>query len=49
MNDRAKRGIHLIEDFNKILTNDEDEKQSLWQVVEANRKRIPSETTKNQF
>lgn len=35
-----------MQDFNKLLTNDEDDKQFLLQVVEANRKAVPSEATK---
>lgn len=46
VNDIAERGVKLFEDFNKLLTNDEEEKQLLLQVVEANRKWVPTNTTK---
>lgn len=42
MNDVAKRGVKFMKDYNKILTNDEDEKQILLQIVEAYRKKYPS-------
>jgi len=38
--------VRLFEEFNKLITIDEDEKQFLLQVVEANRKAIPTQTTK---
>ena len=40
------RGVKLLEEYNQIITRDEEEKQLLVQVVEANRKAIPTETTK---
>ena len=43
VNDTAERGIKLFEEFNTLLTKDEEEKQFLLQVVEANRKAVPSE------
>lgn len=46
VNDIAERGVKLFQDFNKLMTNDEEEKQLLLQVVEANRKRVPTEPTK---
>jgi len=46
VNDTAERGVKLFEDFNKSLTNDEEEKQFLLQVVEANRKAVPTAATK---
>lgn len=46
VNDIAERGVKLFEEFNKLLTNDEEEKQLLLQVVEANRKWVPTKTTK---
>ena len=42
----AERGVKLFEDFNHLLTNNEEEKQFVLQAVEANRKSIPSQTTK---
>ena len=47
VNDTAERGVKLFEDFNKLITNDEEDKQFLLQVVEANRKAVPTEATKH--
>jgi hypothetical protein len=41
VNDAAERKIALMSDYNNILTKNEVAKQSLLQVVEDNRKRIP--------
>ena len=46
VNDTAERGVKLFEDFNKLLTYNEEEKQFLLQVVEANRQSVPTQTTK---
>ena len=46
VNDTAERGVKLFEEYNSLLTNDEEEKQFLLQVVEANRKAVPTEITK---
>lgn len=46
VNDIAERGVKLFQDFNKLITNDEEEKQLLLQIVEANRKKVPTEPTK---
>lgn len=46
VNDTAERGVKLFEEFNSLITNNEEEKQFLLQVVEANRKAIPTQTTK---
>lgn len=46
VNDIAERGVKLFKDFNKLITNDEEEKQLLLQIVEANRKQVPTEPTK---
>ena len=46
VNDIAELGVKLFEEFNKLLTNDDEEKQLLLQVVEANRKWVPTKTTK---
>ena len=46
VNDTAERGVRLFEEYNKLITNDEEEKQFLLQVVEANRKAVPTQTTK---
>lgn len=42
VNDTAERGVKFMQDYNKILTHDEEEKQVLLQVVEAYRKKYPS-------
>lgn len=42
VNDTAERGVKFMKDYNRILTNKEDEKQFLLQVVEAYRKKYPS-------
>ena len=46
VNDTAEHGVKLFEEFNKLITNDEEEKQFLLQVVEANRKAVPTQSTK---
>ena len=40
VNDIAERGVKLIEDYNKILTNDEQQKQYLLQVVSSFQKKL---------
>ncbi|KYN06617.1 hypothetical protein ALC62_02431 [Cyphomyrmex costatus] len=42
VNDVAERGVALIEEYNSILTTQEDQKQYLLQVVEKNRKEVPN-------
>lgn len=46
VNDTAERAVKLFEEYNSLITKDEEEKQLLLQLVEANRKAIPTETTK---
>ena len=46
VNDTAERAVKLFEEYNTLLTNDEEEKQLLLQVVEANRKAVPTQITK---
>lgn len=46
VNDTAERGVKLFTDFNNLITNNEEDKQFLLQVVEANRKAVPTQTTK---
>jgi len=46
VNDTTERGVKLFEEFNQIITNDEEEKQYLLRVMEANRKAVPIQTTK---
>ena len=41
VNDRAERGVALIQDFNQILTKDEGQKQALLHVVSEHRKQFP--------
>lgn len=37
VNDFAERGVRLMEEYNKLLTNDEEQKQYLLQVVKSYR------------
>ena len=46
VNDTAETGVKLFEEFNQLITNNEEEKRFLLQVVEANRKAVPTQTTK---
>jgi len=41
VNDVAERGVALIQEFNNIITTDEEQKQMLLQVVETHRKKFP--------
>lgn len=41
VNDKAERGVKLIQDFNDTLTKDEDQKQFLLQVVTECRRLYP--------
>lgn len=42
VNDSAERGVKFMKDFNRILTNNEEEKQFLLQLVESYRKQYPN-------
>jgi hypothetical protein len=42
INDRAERGVALIQEYNQILTKDEDQKQALLHIVSAHRKQYPN-------
>lgn len=42
VNDVAERGVKLIEDYNKLLTKNEEQTQFLLQVVTDYRKRFPN-------
>lgn len=42
INDSAERGVKLIEDYNQLLTKNEDDLQFLLQVVTEYRKDFPS-------
>lgn len=46
VNDTAERRVKMFEDFNKVLTKNEEDKQFLLQIIEANRKAVPTQTTK---
>jgi len=41
VNDFAERGVSLIQDYNHILTKDEEQRQFLLQVVEFHRQHFP--------
>jgi len=45
VNDTAERGVALIQEFNDILTNNEEQKQFLLQVVSQHRKLCPGAKT----
>ena len=49
VNDSAERGVALISKFNKVITNDEEQKQYLLQVVSDHRKRFPNAAKKTLF
>lgn len=46
VNDVAERGVKLFEQYNKLITNNEEEKQYLLQVVSAYRKKFDNYTKK---
>ena len=46
VNDLAERGVKLMDDYNKILTNDEEQKQYLLQVVQKYRSELPNRNKK---
>lgn len=41
VNDTAERAVHLMEEYNNILTRDEDQKQYILQIVSEYRKSFP--------
>ena len=45
-NDLAERGVKLMEEYNKILTNDEQQKQYLLQIVKKFRSSLPDKNKK---
>ena len=47
VNDLAERGVKLMEDYNQILTNNEEQKQYLLQVVQKYRSELPNRNKKN--
>lgn len=44
VNDDAERGVKLIQDYNQLLTKNEDDMQFLLQAVNEYRKKYPSHT-----
>lgn len=44
VNDSAERGVKLMQDYNSILTNDENQKQFLLQIVQQHRRTFPDST-----
>lgn len=46
VNDHAERGVALIEEFNSIITKNEEQMQYLPQVARDRRQRIPLNFTK---
>lgn len=42
VNDAAERGVHFMKSYNRVLTNDEEQRQMIFQIVEAYRKKYPS-------
>jgi len=46
VNDIAKRVVSLISSFNSVLTNQEDQKQFLLQIVEKHRQQYPDPNKK---
>ena len=46
VNDTVERGVKLFQEYNLALSQDEEETQLILQVVEGNRKAIPTQTTK---
>ena len=44
INDTAERGVKLFEEFNKVLTNDEQDKQYFMQSVTDYKKTFPTHT-----
>ena len=46
-NELAERGVKLMEEYNKILTNDEDQKQNILQImVKKYRSALPGKNKK---
>jgi len=41
VNDTAERGVKLIQDYNTMLTKDEEQKQFLLQVIQEHRRMYP--------
>lgn len=42
INDTAERGVKLMEEYNKVLTKNEEQKQYVLQVVEDYRRKYPN-------
>lgn len=46
VNDTAERGVRLMEEYNKLITNDEEQKQYLLQVVKSYRSSLSNKNKK---
>lgn len=42
VNDNAERGVKFMKNYNRILTNDEEQRQFIMQIVETYKKKFPS-------
>lgn len=49
VNDLAERNVGLMKNYNGVLSNNEEQKQSILQVVEHARRNIPCTATKQQI
>lgn len=47
VNDTAERGVKFMKDYNKVLTNNEEEKQMVLQIVESYKKKYPNANKNN--
>lgn len=47
VNDTAERGVKFMKEYNRILTNNETEKQLLLQIVESYNKKYPNSNKSN--
>lgn len=44
VNDTAERGVKLMQDYNQVLSRNEEEKQLILKIVSENRKHFPNPT-----
>ena len=49
VNDSAERGVALMQKFNKLITNDEEQKQYLLTVIAAHRKKYSKKVKKTEL
>ena len=49
VNDAAERGVALMTEFNKILTNDEDQKQYMLTIIAAHRQKYSKSVKKSEL